>query len=93
MQSIKRILLIRQLSTINRFSTIKTIDESIIIPQLQRIYNNLYTLQIVNSYNNLNLKTIIQDTTKNVYILQKQLKINKVINIKNVDLSGHVDRY
>ena len=87
MQSIKRILSIRQ------FVSIKTIDESIIIPQLQRIYDNLYTLQTVNSYNNLNLKTIIQDTTKNVYILQKQLKINKVINIKNVDLSGHVDRY
>ena len=82
MQSIKRILPIRQLSTINRYSSIKIIDESIIIPQLQRIYDNLYTLQTVNSYNNLNLKTIIQDTAKNVYILQKQLKINKVINIK-----------
>jgi len=82
MQSIKIILPIRQLSTINRYSSIKIIDESIIIPQLQRIYDNLSTLQKVDYDNNLNLKTTIQDTTKNVYMLQSQLKINKVINIK-----------
>ena len=91
MQSIKRILPINRL--INNYSTIKTIDESIVIPQLQRIYDNLYALQKIDYDNNLNLKTTIHDTTKNVYMLQTQLKINKVINLKNIDLFGHVDRY
>ena len=93
MQSIKRILPIRQLLPIRQFSTIKTIDESIVILQLQRIYDNLYALQKIDYDNNLNLKTTIHDTTKNVYMLQTQLKINKVINLKNIDLFGHVDRY
>ena len=87
MLSIKKILPIRQ------FSSIRIIDESIILPHLKKIYNNLYTLQKIDCNNNSNLKLTIHDLTTNIYILQKQLNINKIINYNNIDLFGHVDRH
>ena len=86
MQSITKIL---PRSQIYRFSTLRIIDTSIILPQLQKIQSNLQVLYKIDYDNNLNLKTTLRETEKNINFIKKYLKINgnnKENNTENIFL-------